>query len=77
MSQAFCHVKIDPLDYDPLGLEWRNGSYINTCLPFRNRHGSQIFQRISDAVCYVMPQKGFKVFKYVDDFIGVGMPDAV
>ena len=33
VSRAFRHVKIDPGDYDLLGLNW-NGVYLDTCLPF-------------------------------------------
>ena len=40
------HVKIGPPDYDLLGLEWGNASYIDTCLSFWNRHGTQIFKQI-------------------------------
>ena len=52
-SRAFRHVKVDPDDYDLLGLEWQ-GFYINTCILFGTQHGSQIFQRLSDRVRYIM-----------------------
>ena len=74
ISRAFCHVKIDPRDYDLLGLECRDASYIDTCLLFGNRHGTQIFQLISYAIHYVMHQK-LRILNYVDDFVGVAMPD--
>ena len=73
VSRAFRHVKVDPGDYDLLGLEWY-GAYVDTCLPFGTRHGSQIFQRISDAVRYMMRQEGFPVIDYIDDYVGVGVP---
>ena len=47
VSRAFCHVRIDPGDYDLLGLHWCDR---DTCLPFETWHGSQIFQCLSDAV---------------------------
>ena len=75
ISRAFRHVKIDPHGYDLLGLKWKNVSYIDTCLPFGNRHGTQIFQCVSDAIRYVMCQKGFRILNYVDDFVGVTTPD--
>ena len=75
VSRAFRHIKIDPHDYDLLGLKWRNEAFFNTCLPFGNSHGTQIFQRFSDAVRHVMYVKGFTVLNYVDDFIGLGTPD--
>ena len=45
VSRAFRHVKVDPCDYDLLGLEWQ-GAYVDTYIPFGTRHGSQIYQRI-------------------------------
>ena len=75
ISGAFHHVKIDPCDYDLLGVEWGNASYIDTCLLFGNRNRTQISQRISDAIRSVMHQKGFRVLNYVDDFVGVATPD--
>ena len=59
ISRAFCHIKVDPADYDLLGLYW-NGHYLDTCLPFGSRHGTQIFQRVSNAVRYVIRTRGYK-----------------
>ena len=42
ISRAFRHIKVDPGDYDLLGLNW-NGVYLDICLPFGTHHGSQIF----------------------------------
>ena len=58
VSRAFRHVRIDPGDYDLLGLHWRD-AYVDTYLPFGTRHGSQIFQRLRDAVRHIMHQRGF------------------
>ena len=69
VSRAFCHVKIDPGDYDLLGLD------VDTWVPFGMRHGSQIFQRISDAVRYIMHQKGYTMIDYIDDYVSMGVPN--
>ena len=53
ISRAFRHLKIDPLDYDLLGLRW-DITFIDTCLPFGSRHGSRNFQCVSDAVRYAL-----------------------
>ena len=74
ISRAFRHVKIDPGDLDLLGLTWRDTTYVDTCLPFGSRHGSQIFQCSNDAVHHVMRQHGFTVVNYVDDFVGIATP---
>ena len=73
ISRAFRHIKVDPLDYDLLGLHWRD-VYVDTCVPFGSRHGSQIFQRVSDAVRHIMRRHGHKFINYVDDYIGFGVP---
>ena len=59
ISRAFHHVRI-------LGLQWHD-AYVDTCLPFGTHHGSQICQRLSDAVRYVMHQKGFCIIYYIED----------
>ena len=69
VSRAFRHVKIDPRDYSLLGLKLQD-YFIDTCLPFGFRHGSAIFQRLSDAVRHFMRQEGFQVTNYIDDVIG-------
>ena len=66
-------MKVDPGDYDLLGLYWE-GHYVDSCIPFGTRHGSQIFQRLSDAVRFIMHQKGFTMLDYIDDYVGVGVP---
>ena len=53
ITRAFRHNKIDPRDYHLLGLRHEN-YFIDTCLPFGYRHGSAIYQRISDAVRHVV-----------------------
>ena len=47
--------------------------YVDTCLPFGVCHGTQIFHRLSDAVCYSMRRHGYDIINYVD-FIGIGIP---
>ena len=59
-SRAFRHVKVDPSDYDLLGLDWK-GHYVNMCVPFGTRHRSHICQCLNDTVRYVMRQKGVGV----------------
>ena len=71
ISRAFRHVKIDPRDWFLLGLKHEN-YFFDTCLPFGYRHGSGIFTRLSDAVRFIMKNKGYDVINYIDDIIGFG-----
>ena len=72
-SRAFRHVKVDPGDYNLLGLYWE-GRYVDSCVPFGTWHGSKSFRRLSDAVRFIMRQKGFTMLDYIDDYAGVGVP---
>ena len=73
ICRAFRHLKVDPFDIDLLGLHW-NQHYVDICVPFRSRHGSQFFQRISDAVRFIMMCRGYDIINYIDDFLGFGTP---
>ena len=42
ISRAFRHVKLDPKEYDLLGLRHER-YYVDTCLPFGYRNGSALF----------------------------------
>ena len=74
VSRVFRHLKIDPGDYDLLGLHW-DAAFFDTCLPFGSRHGSQTFQRVSDTVHYALRCHGYRVINYIDGFVGYSMPD--
>ena len=72
ISRAFRHVKIDPSDYHLLGLKL-DQYYLDSCLPFGFRHGSSIFQRLSDAIRFIMASKGYQITNYIDDLIRHGV----
>ena len=71
ICRAFHHIKLDPRDYSLLGLKHKN-YYLDTCLPFGYRNGSGIFQRLSDAILFIMSNMGYDVINYIDDVIGFG-----
>ena len=76
ISRAFRHIKIDPSEYDKLGLNW-DGFYFDSCLPFGFKHGSKIFQRTSDTVRYIMSNQNYDIINYIDDLFGFGLPSTV
>ena len=71
ISREFRHVKIDPSDYYLLGLKL-DQYYLDTCLPSGFRHGSSIFQRLSDAIRFIMAFKGHRIMNYIDNLTGHG-----
>ena len=57
ISRSFRHVPIDPGDLDLLGLHWED-YFIDRSLPFGFKHGSAIFQCISNSVHFIMTSYG-------------------
>ena len=75
ISRVFLyHIKIDPLDNHLLGLHW-DAVYVDTCLLFGSRQGSQVLPCISDAIHFALRQQGYACVNYIDDFISFGIPD--
>ena len=67
ISRAFRNVRIDPADSLHLGICWQDKYYLDQNLPFGAVHGTAIFQRITDFIRFLMAQKGFTVYNYIDD----------
>ena len=67
---------MDPFDYNKLGLKW-DGFYFDSCLPFGFKRGSKMFQRISDAIRYILAKQNHQIINYIDDLIGFGLPSTV
>ena len=61
-------MKIDPSDYHLFGLKL-DQYYLDTCLPFRFKHGSSIFQTLSDAIRFIMTSRGYRITNYTDDLL--------
>ena len=60
ISRAFTHVPIDPGNLDLLGLQWE-GYFLNYFLPFGFKHGSSIYQHLSDGIWLIMRQEDHQV----------------
>ena len=71
ISRAFKHVPIDPGDIDLLGLHWHD-FFIEKNLVFGFKFGSQIFERISNSIRFIMAQNGYYILDYIDDYLIFG-----
>ena len=69
VARAFRNLRVDPADAVKLGMKWLNDVFIDVSVAFSWVHGSASFQRVRDAVTYVMSQSGAKMFAYIDDYI--------
>ena len=78
ISRAFRQIKVDPGDIDLLGFKVNNQYFLDLSFAFGYRNGSQIFQRCTDAIRYIMSQHGFhNLHNYIDDLIYTGLPSEI
>ena len=63
------HIKINHLDYYLLGLKL-DKYFLDTCLPFGYKHGSAIYQRLTNAIRFIMSKFDLGITNYIDDIIG-------
>ena len=71
ISRAFRNLRVDPLDYDLLGLKWKGNSYLDISIPMGMRTGSALCQRMTDVIRYVMASHGVIIRNYIDDVIAI------
>ena len=71
ISRAFRNLRIDPKDFDLLGLKWRDASYLDISVPMGLKTGSALCQRVTDVLRHVMRSKNVTLFNYIDDVICV------
>ena len=66
---AFRNVPVDPRDAIKCGIQHEGQFYIDKRLVFGAVNGTMIFQRISDAVRFILAQSGLTVWNYIDDML--------
>ena len=60
ISRPFRQIKVDPGDIDLLGFKSKNKYFLDLSIAFGYWIGSQIFQRCTDAIRFIMSQHGFQ-----------------
>ena len=69
VSRAFRNLRVDPGDFDLLGLKWRDNSYLDISIPMGMKSGSALCQRTTDVIRHIMASKNVKIYNYIDDVI--------
>ena len=67
ISRAFKHIPIDPKDINFLGLHWKD-YFIEKNLVFGFKHGSQIFQRLSESIRFILTQENHYMLSYMTTY---------
>lgn len=69
LADAYRSVMVRPCDREYFGLSF-NGKYlVDNCLCFGSRSAPFIFNRLTDAICRYMRDRGTLCFNYLDDII--------
>ena len=74
LKDAFRLIPVCPEDWNLLGIQWRQYFYVDTCLPFGLRSAPFLFNRLLDAIHWVLHHNyGVKhLLHYLDDFFTAG-----
>ena len=73
LKSAYRIVPIHPEDRPLLGMQWKGGLYVDTCLPFGLRSAPRIFTALADALEWCTKEQGVTyLFHYLDDYITMG-----
>ena len=75
LKRAYRQLPVDPHDYHLLGHTWRNGAYVDLCIPFGLRTGSMAMQRTTNGFVYMLKKRGIECVGYIDDNAGANVPD--
>ena len=69
VARAFWNLRVDPANAMKLGIRWKGSYYLDGSAAFGWVHGSVAFQLLSNAIVFIMAQKGYHMFAYIDDYI--------
>ena len=73
LKSAYRIVPIHPEDRPLLGIQWKGGLYVDTCLPFGLWSAPKIFTALADPLEWCTKEQGLThLFHYLDDYITMG-----
>ena len=75
LKEAYRAVPVHPSDQRLLAVSWRGSTYIDKALPFGLRSAPKLFTALTDAMMWVLHQRGVvTALHYLDDFLLLGPP---
>ena len=77
IKSAFCLLPVHPVDRYMLGMQWSEGVYIDTCLPFGLHSAPKLFNSLADLLAWMANQHNVLfLIHYLDDFLIMGPPSS-
>ena len=70
LARAYRQLRIDPGDWELMGLNWKGMWYLDKTPAFGVRLAVHFCCRVTNAVCSITRRRGHPLFAYIDDFIG-------
>ena len=78
IKSAFRLLPVHPADRHMLGMRWKGGIYIDTCLPFGLRSAPKLFDILAEFLAWVAKQSNVSfLIHYLDDFLTMGPPSSL
>ena len=77
IKSAFRLLPVHPADRHMLGMQWKDGVYIDTCLPFGLRSAPKLFNILSEFLAWIAKESNVSfLIHYLDDFLTMGPPSS-
>ena len=77
IKSAFRLLPVHPADRHMLGMQWKDGAYIDTCLPFGLRSAPKLFNILSEFLAWIAKESNVSfLIHYLDDFLTMGPPSS-
>ena len=70
ISRAYRNLRLDPLSWPLMGIEWDRELYCDISIPFGLRTGAFFCQRTTTAIAHMMKKQGYDILPYIDDIAG-------
>ena len=69
LRRAYKQIFTDPADWNFLGILWKGKLLFDRTMPMGLRSAAMCCQRITNALKYIVEQKGFGMVSYLDDMV--------
>ena len=69
VGRAFRNLRVDPRNFDVLGLKWKDVNYLYISVPKGFKMGSALCQQTTNVLRHVMTSRNIRIFNYIDDVI--------
>ena len=75
LHHAYRIVPVHSDYHSLLGMQWRDGTFVDTAFPFGLRSAPKIFSAFADALAWILQARGVAwQLHYLDDFLFMGPP---